>query len=65
MTLLQKVGVAQEEAARAEQQLLSCRRDKVSLKSKLVSLQKERKELLASVTKLEGMVRNKGGVRLG
>ena len=64
MSLLQKVGVAQEETARAEQQLLSCRRDKVSLKSKLVSLQKERKELLASVTKLEGMVRNKGDVRL-
>ena len=58
MSLLQKVGVAQEEATRAEQQLVSCRRDKVSLESRLASLQKERKDLVASVTKLEGMVRN-------
>lgn len=58
MSLLQKVGVAQEEATRAEQQLVSCRRDKVSLESRLASLQKERKDLVTSVTKLEGMVRN-------
>ena len=58
MSLLQKVGVAQEEVTRAEQQLVSCRRDKVSLESRLASLQKERKDLVASVTKLEGMVRN-------
>lgn len=58
MSLLQKVCVAQEEATRAEQQLVSCRRDKVSLESRLASLQKERKDLVASVTKLEGMVRN-------
>ena len=57
---MQQVGVAQEEAARVEQQLLSCRRDKVSLESRLASLQKEKKDLLASITKLEGMVRNIG-----
>ena len=60
MSLLREVGVVQEEATRAEQQLLSCRRDKVSLESGLASLQKERAELRASVTKLEGMVRKRG-----
>lgn len=59
MSLLREVGVVQEEAARVEQQLLNCRKDKVSLESGLASLQKERKDLRASVTKLEGMVRKR------